>query len=143
MTRSNDGRNRRDFLTGSLGALTAATLLPTSLKGDSTKKKEEGSSPVKRALGKTGLVLPIVSMGVMNADNPNLVRAALDRGMVMLDTAHYYQRGRNEEIVGKVLRDVPRDSVVLATKARATAKCIFSIWRLFARGCRSGSKRTR
>jgi hypothetical protein len=57
-------------------------------------------------------------MGVMNTDNPNLVRAALDSGVVMLDTAQTYQRGQNEGMIGEVLKGCPRDSYVLATKAR-------------------------
>ena len=31
---------------------------------------------------------PFVSMGVMNADNPQLVRAALGAGIIHLDTTH-------------------------------------------------------
>jgi glycine dehydrogenase subunit 1 len=49
-------------------------------------------------LGKTGIKLPVISMGVMRADIPNLVKAALDKGMVHLDTANSYQQGRNEEM---------------------------------------------
>ncbi|HJX54841.1 MAG TPA: aldo/keto reductase [Polyangia bacterium] len=70
----------------------------------------------RRVLGRTGIEVPIVSMGVMNADNPNLVRAALDGGLFLLDTAHGYQEGRNEEMLGTVLKDRKRDSFVLATK---------------------------
>ena len=69
-------------------------------------------------LGKTGIKLPPINMGVMNSDNPNLVRAALSGGMVMLDTAQTYQRGTNEAMIGEVLRGRPRDSFVLATKSR-------------------------
>jgi len=49
---------------------------------------------VYRTLGKTGIKLPVINMGVMNTDNPNLVKVALDSGMVMLDTAQVYQRAR-------------------------------------------------
>ena len=73
---------------------------------------------VYRTLGKTGIKLPVINMGVMNTDNPNLVRAALDSGVVMLDTAQTYQRGQNEGMIGEVLKGRPRDSYVLATKAR-------------------------
>ena len=70
----------------------------------------------QRLLGKTGISLPTVSMGVMNSDNPNLVAAALDAGITFLDTAHVYQRGRNEEMLGEVLKDRKRGSFFLATK---------------------------
>jgi aryl-alcohol dehydrogenase-like predicted oxidoreductase len=74
------------------------------------------AGPARRTLGRTGIEVPVVSMGVMNADNPNLVRAALDGGMILLDTAHGYQDGRNEEMLGTVLPARKRDSFVLCTK---------------------------
>jgi hypothetical protein len=55
-------------------------------------------------------------MGVMNSDNLELVRAALDQGIVHLDTAFYYQRGRNEEMIGEAIKGRPRDSYVIGTK---------------------------
>jgi uncharacterized protein len=73
---------------------------------------------ITRKLGKTGIEVPIVSFGVMRADNPALVKAALDAGIVLFDTAHGYQRGKNEEMLGEVLKDHPRDSFVLATKVQ-------------------------
>ncbi len=72
---------------------------------------------IYRTLGKTGIKLPVISMGVMLTDNPNLVRVALDSGVVMLDTAQAYQRGQNEGMIAEVLKGRPRDSYVLATKA--------------------------
>lgn len=76
----------------------------------------------RRVLGRTGLTVPIVSMGVMNADNPNLVKAALDGGMVLLDTAHGYQNGRNEEMLGTVLPSRKRDSFYVCTKVFLTTQ---------------------
>ncbi len=49
---------------------------------------------------------PIVGMGVMNADNPELLRRAFDVGVRHFDTAAYYERGRNEERVGRVIEEV-------------------------------------
>lgn len=77
-----------------------------------------GSSPVQRKLGKTGISLPIVSLGVMNADHPDLVRRAFELGIRHFDTAHGYQRGRNEEMIGKVIQELrAREKVIIATKA--------------------------
>ena len=47
-----------------------------------------------------------------------LIRQALDLGVNLLDTAAVYG---TEEVVGKALRGVPRDSVVLCTKASRAA----------------------
>jgi len=72
---------------------------------------------ILRTLGKTGLKIPIVNMGVMNADNPELVRKSYEIGVRLFDTAASYQRGRNEEMVGKVLKDLnARDQAVIVTK---------------------------
>ncbi len=80
---------------------------------------------ITRRLGKTGIVLPVVSMGVMRADNPALVRAALESGMKHLDTAHGYQKGNNETMLGEVLKDYPRDSFVISTKVPPDGKDAF------------------
>lgn len=62
--------------------------------------------------------LPILSMGVMRADNPNVVRAAYNSGITHFDTAHGYQNGRNEEMLGNFFKDKPRDSFTIATKGK-------------------------
>jgi len=71
-----------------------------------------------RTLGKTGIKLPVITMGVMNTSNPALVRAALENNLYFLDTAQTYQRGTNESMLGEVLKGRPRDSFAIATKAR-------------------------
>lgn len=71
---------------------------------------------VYRTLGKTGLKIPVINMGVMLTDNPNLIRTALDSGILLLDTANGYMQGRNEETIGEVIKGRPRDSFFIATK---------------------------
>ncbi|MEJ2634748.1 MAG: aldo/keto reductase [Calditrichia bacterium] len=108
--------DRRKFLKSSVTGVAGIFLLGAGgLKQQKTEREKEQKIN-RRMLGKTGIELPVVSMGVMNADNPNLVRAALDAGIVHLDTAHGYQRGRNEEMIGEVVKGRPRESFVIATK---------------------------
>jgi uncharacterized protein len=118
MKSTTHGMDRRAFLKrGLIGLAGAGAAAVPFAPARVPQAAAAGKGPViKRKLGRTGIVLPIVSMGVMNADNDNLVRAALDAGMVHLDTAHAYQRGRNEEMIGRVLAGRPRDSFVIATK---------------------------
>jgi predicted aldo/keto reductase-like oxidoreductase len=105
---------RRDFLKRTATGLGGFAYLSANLtRPPDAPEKFEGT----RVLGRTGIRLPIVSMGVMNTDNPQLVRAALDAGYVFLDTAQGYQRGTNEAMLGEILKDRPRDSFVIATKA--------------------------
>jgi hypothetical protein len=110
---------RRSFIQTSvagLAGLGAAAAGGNRLLGGAAEDRPKGKSFITRKLGKTGLVLPVVSFGVMNSDSSDLVRAALDGGIVHLDTANGYQRGKNEEMIGGVLKGRPRSSYVLATK---------------------------
>lgn len=125
MNKKRSSLDRRSFLRqGLLGAaagVTAMSSLPSALRGRQKPftapagKAAEGGF-ITRPLGKTGVKLPIVSMGVMNSNNENLIKAALDGGIVKLDTANGYQRGTNEVVIGKVLQGRPRDSFFIATK---------------------------
>ncbi len=76
---------------------------------------------IYRTLGKTGLKIPVISFGVMRADNPGLCKAAYEKGIKLFDTAHGYQNGNNETMLGNVLKDYPRDSFLLATKVKPAA----------------------
>jgi predicted aldo/keto reductase-like oxidoreductase len=112
---------RRDFMKSTLAGFGGLFFLPQIDKKQELKVVEAKGKEKKfvyRTLGKTGIKVPVISMGVMNTDNPNLVRVALDSGMVLLDTAQVYQRGQNEGMIGEVLKGRPRDSYVIATKAR-------------------------
>ncbi|MFC1483971.1 aldo/keto reductase [Candidatus Neomarinimicrobiota bacterium] len=116
MTKKN--LDRKDFLKSTFTGLAGMTFLGSTV-APKPRYQETEDDKVKfiyRTLGKTGIKVPIVSLGVMNAQNPALVRAALDAGITHLDTAHGYQRGRNEEMIGKVIRNRPRDSYTIATK---------------------------
>ncbi len=108
--------NRRSFLRTTALSASGVLLLRPTPPPRSGPPAAETPPLITRKLGKTGLVLPIVSFGVMRSDNPGLVRAALKAGMVHLDTAHGYQRGNNEEMLGHLLKDMPRKSFVISTK---------------------------
>jgi aryl-alcohol dehydrogenase-like predicted oxidoreductase len=81
----------------------------------------------KRILGSSGLEVSAIGfgcMGMSQAFGPNpgdrvqmmdLLRAAVDRGVTLFDTAEVYGPFVNEELVGGALAPV-RDQVVIATK---------------------------
>ena len=79
-----------------------------------------------RALGKTGLQLPILSFGASSLgqefrsvtmdDALKSVRVALDCGLNFIDTSPFYGRGMSEVLLGVALKGVPRDSYTLCTK---------------------------
>ena len=110
--------NRREFIVKPiLWAGTASVLARTDLLLASPTRDTSASPMLQRTLGKTGLTLPVVSMGVMNADVPGLLRRAYELGIRHFDTAAGYQNGRNEEMVGQVIKEMGvRDKVVISTK---------------------------
>jgi predicted aldo/keto reductase-like oxidoreductase len=111
--------DRRGFLKSSvLGASGLVATTAAISHAENFIKEEKKEKIIYRNLGKTGLQVPIVSMGVMRADNPNLVKAALKTGVLHLDTAYVYQNGRNEQMLGKLLKEYPRDSYIIATKIK-------------------------
>jgi len=122
MGENNDKLNRRKFLAASLGGAVAAGLsgiYPQTVMAQETDKStsEVKKKIITRKLGRTGMELPIVSMGVGGTNNPALIQAAYDKGVRMFDTAANYAYGRNEQMVGNMLSKLPdRSEVVIATK---------------------------
>ncbi len=109
--------NRRDFIVKPIVMAGAASVLAgTDLLARSATEAAKGPL-LTRTLGKTGITLPVVSMGVMNADVPGILRRAYELGIRHFDTASGYQQGRNEEMVGNVIKELGvRDKVIISTK---------------------------
>ena len=108
--------DRRGFLrTGITGAAGMMALSPAMIKA--TESSQERNI-IYRTLGKTGLKIPVISFGVMRADNANLCKAAYEKGITLFDTANGYQNGNNEIMLGNLFKDYPRKSFILATKVK-------------------------
>ncbi len=112
---------RREFLgrslTGALGGFAALPVMGEALRRIPGPRPQAAGAVLTRTLGRTGITLPVVNMGVMNADIPMLVQRAYEQDMRLFDTAAVYMRGRNEEMVGTVLQTMGvRDKAVIATK---------------------------
>jgi predicted aldo/keto reductase-like oxidoreductase len=110
--------NRRGFLkTGITGAAGIVALSP-SMVAAAPSSLEQKEDIIYRTLGKTGMKIPVISFGVMRADNPNLCKAAYEKGIKLFDTANGYQNGNNETMLGNLFKDYPRNSFYLATKVK-------------------------
>jgi len=77
-----------------------------------------------RHLGRSGLKISEIAYGnwithgsqVEEAAASACVRAALDEGITTFDTADVYARGRAEEVLGRALHGVRRESIEICTK---------------------------
>ena len=115
--------DRREFIT-ELGVKIAGTGLllnqiaakPACGEKKPAAKQDKGPAMEYRILGKTGLKVSAVSFGVMRLKEPAVLYKALDLGVNFFDTAHDYQNGNNEIMLGKVLKEYGRKKAFIATK---------------------------
>ena len=71
-------------------------------------------------IGRSDLKPSVVGFGTafrggITKDSPKVIRAALDRGVSLIDTAEIYGDGLSEKVVGEAIKD-RREKVVLVTK---------------------------
>lgn len=80
-----------------------------------------------RRCGASGLKLPLISLGLWQAlGEPGqedecraAMRCAFDHGITHFDLANNYgpPPGNSERVAGKILKDMPRDELIISTKA--------------------------
>jgi aryl-alcohol dehydrogenase-like predicted oxidoreductase len=83
-----------------------------------------------RRLGSSGLKVSEISLGswttyggsVGESEAVAIVHRAFERGINLFDTADVYVRGAAETVLGRALRDLPREQIVIATK------CMGRVW---------------
>jgi aryl-alcohol dehydrogenase-like predicted oxidoreductase len=83
----------------------------------------------QRQLGRSGLVVSRLALGTMTwGRDTDEVDAGLqladfrDAGGTFVDTAHRYTGGESERILGRLLAETDRESLVVATKAGSAAR---------------------
>ncbi len=79
-----------------------------------------------RKLGNTGLDVSILSFGgsslggafrdIDESEGIRTVHTAIDHGINLIDTAPFYGLTKAETVLGKALREIPREKYLLATK---------------------------
>ena len=111
---------RRDFMRSTLAGFGGLFFLPLirsrrEMKVVETKGKEKKF--IYRTLGKTGIKLPVIGMGMLQPGNPALIRAALDAGINHFDTtAAPGIQTNNLKMFGEVARGRTRESFVIGIK---------------------------
>ena len=129
MSHSDRQINRREFIVRSA---TAAAAAAASFGAGSLAAADSAFHPVpdsplpKRAFGRTGASLPILTFGsgsrwmmYQKVDEALAVmNHAIDSGIIYLDTAHGYGNGKSEEQIG-MLMPARRKDVLIQTKIAA------------------------
>ncbi|PWB67508.1 MAG: hypothetical protein C3F15_17860 [Holophagae bacterium] len=115
MTDTGSAIDRRAFLT--LGAAASGLAIGC---GAARREPAGSAGPAAlslRPLGGTGLEVSEISFGAHGVDNPPLMAAAVEAGINTFATSGRYLDGREEEALGRALRDVAtgRDRVVVVT----------------------------
>jgi uncharacterized protein len=111
--------NRREFITRSvtgIGSLGLINLINNPVIAANLQEKTD--KIIYRKLGKTDIEIPVVSMGVMNAFFPELIKKSYEVGMRLFDTAANYGDGKSETGLAKAIKELNvRKNVIIATKA--------------------------
>jgi uncharacterized protein len=102
---------RREFLAA--GASGAALLAACARRREADAGATDAAPLVVRTLGRTGLRLPVVSIG--SAYEAGLVSAALDAGLTYVHTSGSYADQNHERMLNRVFRGRPRDSFLVGS----------------------------
>lgn len=119
--------NRRDILKwGSAAGVTGGLLSTSAFTSVPNASKNSKTLPEVRqykTLGRTGLKISDISFGSsrLRSGQENIVRHAMDRGINYLDSAHSYQGGQSETVIGNAIKG-KRDQVYLVSKAHTNAR---------------------
>lgn len=115
MSKNINYKGRREFFKKGILGIAGISVLSSFVKGKHPESKENNNKKkiIYRTLGRTNIKVPVISLG---ASGPEITRAALDGGIVHLDTANRYGAGRHEAMLGEVLKGRPRKSFVIGTK---------------------------
>ncbi len=119
MARKDGEHSRRDFF-----KLAAAAGVGSLLSGPAalaqTGPAETASMPT-RVFGRTGVKVPILSLGTMfdTITNQIVLKQAMKLGVTMWDTAESYENGRSEQGIGQFFKKNPgeREKVFLVSKS--------------------------
>lgn len=107
-----DTMNRKQFLTRSTESIIGVGLagLASAPDGESAAT----SNVEFRTIGKTGIRVSAVGIGMSRTNEPAVLKRCLDLGITFIDTGRMYSEGKNEEMVGTVIRDIRKNLVVMS-----------------------------
>jgi predicted aldo/keto reductase-like oxidoreductase len=117
--RSKNSMDRREFLRFStLGAVGVGIPMHKTMRGRTgyqTATIDELKIKEYRKLGRTGFKVSDISAGE-HQGNEAILSTLLDAGVNYIDTGESYGRGRDERVIGQVVKKRDRKSVFITTK---------------------------
>lgn len=108
---------RREFLKNVMrGTLGAAVAAPYALARPLDQDRKIRDGMAYRRLGRTGLWVSEISLGGSPVPDWAIFRQIIERGVNYIDTSHSYMNGNSERQIGRLLKEVGRDTVHVGTK---------------------------
>ncbi len=111
--------NRRDFISkSSFGIMAAGAGITDFRQSVPEKRPSQNQARITdyRILGRTGFKVSDIGCGPALMTNENLLKAVIDSGVNIFDTAEFYGNGNNELLVGRAIKDFDRKSLFINTK---------------------------
>ena len=110
--------DRRNFI-----KKTAAGVIGISLTGNKTLSLSDQTNifpKIKdyRRLGRTNVMVSDIGSGIPYSQP--LLKTVIDSGVNFIETAETYDNGRNEILIGDVIRNLEREKLFITTKINTT-----------------------
>jgi predicted aldo/keto reductase-like oxidoreductase len=115
-------KSRRQFIRDTGMGLVGASLLPQVNAAANHGFLQDDPPRIKqyRRLGRTGAMVSDIGSGIPASQT--VLKAVLDAGVNFIETSESYSNGRNEVLIGNVIRDQERERLFIATKAYPAMK---------------------
>lgn len=115
-------RSRRQFIRNTgLGMLAGGLLChENTLASHAHLRDDLPNVQQYRKLGRTGAMVSDIGSGIPTSSS--VLKAVLDSGVNLIETSESYSNGRNETLIGNVIKNFEREKVFLATKANPAMK---------------------
>ena len=115
-------KNRRQFLRSIGSGLLGAGLLHHESAAAYPGYHRDDPPKVQnyRRLGRTDAMVSDIGSGIPTSSS--VLKAVLDAGVNFIETSESYSNGRNETLIGNVIKNFERDRLFIATKAYPAMK---------------------
>jgi len=103
--------SRKDFMKRSARGAVGAGIIGSTAPAFITRVRAAQNVEF-RTLGSSDIKVSAVGLGGSRITEPSLIRRVLDMGVNFIDTGRMYAGGRNEELIGRVIKDIRKDVIV-------------------------------